>query len=373
MTKTLIFAAAALAAPVVPAASAAAGPQPPDCPLFAPRQAAERTLGLPSGARVVVRDPYGGLLPRNRLFFSFSVKRPDGGSPAGVAGVRWALDGRVVRSDPTPPFTWAGVSGSSRRMPPGDHVVTVTVTPTGGGEPAATSFPLTATDCQPAFASAFIEELLVARPRRGSQLYATSSFESGSGPTMRVVAFRSADVSTRIPIGARGRVAGTLRIGPGGRGKATTTTLRVPRRGATLLARGALRVALHPGARRFLTVAGLPSATREVTVLLVGTGGRDLLLERRRVAAAVLVKVGADFRGDREARGHREAEAGHLRQVRALAAEEGAQAVPGAGGPLGEANFLEEVNELPPGCGRATCWFPGRAGHQLLSWLVQFS
>lgn len=252
---------------------------------------------LPGGDRVVVRDPYGGLLPRNRLFFAFIVKRPDGGSPTGVANVAWALDGQVKRSDPTPPFTWAGSSGSNRRMPAGDHLVTVTVTPTSEGKPVATSFPLTATDCQPAYTFSFVEEILIGSPLRGSELYATSSFESGSGPTMRVVRFDSTDVSVRIPIGARGRVAGTLRIAPGGRHKAMTRTLRVPARGTTLLSRGVLRVVLRPGARRFLTVEGLPPGTREVKVRLIGNGGRDLLAARRIGPNRCRYRVSAEIAG----------------------------------------------------------------------------
>lgn len=304
MTKTTLIATAALAASVAPTspaaaagASAAAVPQPPDCPLFARRPARERDLVLPGGDRVVVRDPYGGLLPRNRLFFAFYVKRPDGGSPTGVAKVTWALDGEIKRSDPTPPFGWAGSSGSSRRMPAGDHLVTVTVTPTGGGMPVTTSFPLTATDCQPAYTLSFVGEILIGRPVRGSELFATSSFESGSGPTMRTVRFDSTDVSVRIPIGIRGRVAGTLRIGSGGRHRATTLTLRVPARGTTLLSRGSLRVVLHPGSRRFLTVHGLPPGTREARVRLIGKGGQNLLEARRTGPNRCRYSVSAEIAG----------------------------------------------------------------------------
>ena len=283
MLKPLLLAAAALTFAAVPGAAVAAGPQPPNCPLYSTPQSIERPLTLPGGEHLVARDPYGGLLARNRLFFSFGVQRQGGGKVTGVAQVTWALDGKVVRTDPTAPFQWAGLSGSKKRMPAGDHVITVTVTPSGGGAPVITSFPLTATDCQPASTFSEIEEASGggSRPLRGSRLYATSSYESQAGPTLGAVVFRSADVFVRIAQAARGRVAGTVSYGPGNSAKLTSRTLRVPRSGSTLLSRGGFRVALHPGAKGFLTVHGLPATTREVTVTLTAAGGRDLLAARR--------------------------------------------------------------------------------------------
>jgi hypothetical protein len=132
-------------------AGAAAGPRPPVCPIYAPHAAAEQSLTLLNGTKLIARDPYGGLLPRNRLFFDFTVQKAGGGrGPQGVAQVTWALDGTVVRTDPTAPYEWKGLSSSSRRMPAGDHQITVSVTPDGGGAPVSTTFALTATDCQPA-------------------------------------------------------------------------------------------------------------------------------------------------------------------------------------------------------------------------------
>ena len=58
--------------------------------------------------------------------------------------------------------------------------------------------------------------------------------------------------------------------------------LRVPRTGTTLLRRGSVRVTLHPGARRFLTVAGLPDGTHSISVRLVGRGARGLFAKRER-------------------------------------------------------------------------------------------
>ena len=116
--------------------------------------ATEHPLTLRDGSKVAARDPYRGLLARNRLFFDFSLSKPGrGGTPAGVAQVTWALDGKLVRTDAKPPFEWKGLSGSDRRMPAGEHQITVSVTPTGGGAAVSTTFALTATDCQPASAA----------------------------------------------------------------------------------------------------------------------------------------------------------------------------------------------------------------------------
>jgi hypothetical protein len=192
--------------------------------------------------------------------------------------VTWALDGTVVRTDAKPPYEWKGLSGSDRRMPAGDHQITVAVTPVGGGAAVSTTFALTAADCQPASANAFIDEDMRTSKARthGSALYASSAFEGGEGPTMGSFAFLGNGVSARIPAAARGRAAGSLHVDVGGRA-GRTYTLRVPRTGATLLRRGALRVVLHPGARRFLTVSGLPTGVREATLQLVGRGGGQLL------------------------------------------------------------------------------------------------
>jgi hypothetical protein len=253
-------------AALAPAGAAAAGPQPPDCTLYAARGAAEHPLVLPNGTKVVARDPYGGLLARNRLFFDFSLSKPNrGGAPAGVAQVSWALDGTVVRTDDKAPYEWKGLSGSDRRMPAGDHQITVSVTPAGGGAPVSTTFALTATDCQPASTFTTIGA-------HQSSLMAASAFEGGEGPTMRSVGFiGTSGVSARIPAASRGRAAGTLHVdagSPSGR----SYKLRVPRSGSTLLRRGSLRVVLHAGAKRFLDITGLPSGVKEATVTLNGAG-----------------------------------------------------------------------------------------------------
>src|SRR6185503_753260 len=56
-------------------------------------------------------------------------------------------------------------------------------------------------------------------------------------------------------------------------------------------------------------------------LLDLGEGGGALLGQVFRVALIVGVEIGADFGGDGEARRHRQAEARHLGEVRALAAE----------------------------------------------------
>jgi hypothetical protein len=277
--RRLVLPVLALAA-LLPASASAAGPQPPDCPLMGPRKAIDHPLTLPDGTKVVARDPYGGLLSRNRLFFDFSVRRPGGlGAPGGVAEVTWALDGKVVRTDPKPPYEWKGLSGSDRRMPVGDHQIAVSVAPVGGGVAVSTAFALTATDCQPATAFASIDESLGggAHPVGGSQLDASSSFESSEGPTMTAVAFAGTGFATRLPRSSRGHAAGTLTLTSGGADR--EYRLRAPRSGTTLLRRGAIRVRLHPGSRRFLTVSGLPAGTREISVRLVGRGARGLFVK----------------------------------------------------------------------------------------------
>ena len=124
-----------------------------------------------------------------------------------------------------------------------------------------------------------------------------SSYESQSGPTLGAVTFRSPDVFVHIAQSERGRVAGTVAYGRGNSAKLTTRTLRVPRSGSTLLSRGSLKVALHPGAKGFLTVQGLPAQTREVTVKLTTPAGRDLLAGRRTGKNRCRVRMAADITG----------------------------------------------------------------------------
>jgi hypothetical protein len=281
MPALLALAVLAAVVPAAATASPAAGPQPPTCPLMGARQSVDHPLTLPDGTKVVARDPYGGLLARNRLFFDFSVREPGKRTPSGIAEVTWSLDGKVVRTDPKPPYEWKGLSGSDRRMPAGEHQITVSVMPAGGGSAVSTTFAITATDCQPATAFVSIDESLGGgkHPAGGSQLNASSSFESSQGPTMTSLKFTGSGFATRIPSATRGHDAGTLTLSNGGRSE-RSYHLRVPRSGSTLLHRGSLRVTLHPGAKRFLTVSGMPDFARTASIRLTGRGARGLFVKR---------------------------------------------------------------------------------------------
>src|SRR4051794_32064964 len=104
MTPRTILPLVALAtALTLPAGASAA-----DCPLHGPIKAAEHAIG---STGLVARDPYGGRLPRNRLFFDFSVRGPMSTLPT-IAKVQWAMDGAVVREDDRAPYEWKGLSGS---------------------------------------------------------------------------------------------------------------------------------------------------------------------------------------------------------------------------------------------------------------------
>src|SRR4051794_36723999 len=96
---------ACAAALTAPAAASAA-----DCPLLSSPRGTEHAI---PGTGLQARDPYDGLLSRNRLFFDFSVRGP-AGRLAGVAKVQWALDGAVVREDDKAPFEWKALSASSK-------------------------------------------------------------------------------------------------------------------------------------------------------------------------------------------------------------------------------------------------------------------
>jgi hypothetical protein len=252
----LLAAAAALVLPA--AASAGSGPPPADCPLWAPHAQVEHAI---AGTKLVARDPYGGLLARNRLFFSFSV-RGSNADLADVASASWFLDGKVVRTDDTLPLQWSAQSGSSKRMPAGDHTITVTVTPKNGGASASTSFPLTATDCQPA---GFLSE--VPKTQGLSTFTWQSGIERGGGPDLdRVAVTASSNVKASLPRALRGRRVGTLVLSDDSNRATKTYALKG---GTTLLKRGALTVRLIPGSRRFLTVTGLPPGVTIVSVHFV--------------------------------------------------------------------------------------------------------
>lgn len=247
-TRLPLLALASTAALAVPTAAQAQAQS--DCHLQARRDKVEHAI---PGTGLTARDPYGGLLTRNRLFFDFSVRGSDA-DLAKVAKVQWSMDGKVVREDPKAPFEWKGLSGSSKRMPAGDHTITVTVTPTTG-DPASTQFALTATDCQDA---AFDAEI---SPRRTPATFTwVSAFESDDGePLTAVSATATRNVRTALPRALRGKAIGSMQIGH------KTYTLKGAR---TALAKGRLKVTFVPGAKQFLKVSGLPAGTQFVTIKL---------------------------------------------------------------------------------------------------------
>jgi hypothetical protein len=253
----LPLAAAAVAALALPSAASAADAPPADCPLWAYGTQVEHPI---PGTNLTARDPYDGMLARNRLFFSFSVRGP-AADLANVASASWALDGKVVRTDPTLPFQWSGQSGSSKRMPAGDHTITVTVTPKDGGAPATTSFKLTATDCQNA---GFFPE--VPKARGTSSFSFQSAVERGGGADLDgVTVTGTSNVKASLPRALRGRKIGTITLS-GDSAKGKTYVLKG---GLTALSRGRLRVNFAPGTKRFLHVTGLPAGTKNVTIKLV--------------------------------------------------------------------------------------------------------
>jgi hypothetical protein len=80
----------------VPAAPA---PNPACASLLAPLPAIELPVRVAPGLAVRVRDPYGGLIARNRLFVAFSIRYARPADRGRVAAVTWLLDGRRPRRD----------------------------------------------------------------------------------------------------------------------------------------------------------------------------------------------------------------------------------------------------------------------------------
>jgi hypothetical protein len=174
---------------------AAAGPQPPECPLLSQPTGVDHPL---PGTALVARDPYSGLFSRTGTF-RFSVRGPRAALD-GVARVMWALDGVTRRVDDRgPSFEWIGSSSSG--MPAGDHNVTVTVVPTSG-PPVSVEFGLTATDCRYVDFQAFPPR----RPGRGTtELLWDSAWESDDGVSLSDVAARAErNIVSALPAGLRG-------------------------------------------------------------------------------------------------------------------------------------------------------------------------
>jgi hypothetical protein len=233
-----------------------------DCSsLITPSRAIEHAFKLPGGQRAVLRDPYGGLVFRNRLFVQFSVKSGDSAQRSRLIDhVEWRLDGDATALGRNGGGPYA-LRIPSTRLAAGEHSLTAHVALRDGSAVDKTT-DLRVSDCQPV---TFFGDVL---GHRG----ATLSVGSG-GPSLRGVGFTAVrGVRVTIPRAARGRTVGTLSFFDGTfpyRAQAPKAlTLRAPRRGGVLLRRGSMTVTFRPGRRDFLLVTGLPANTRGVRLLL---------------------------------------------------------------------------------------------------------
>jgi hypothetical protein len=210
------------------AASAAPAANAPCAALVAPGPAIELPVRVAPGLTVRVRDPYGGLIARNRLFVAFSIRYPRPADRARVAAVTWTLDGQAPRRDEGGRDQ---LLAPSKMYAPGAHVIVVRITPAGGGAPVEAELQVTATDCQLASLAPNIA------PRGAMTLDVASG-----GPPLRAIEL--------VP--ARGRFA----VPRDGRlGTATIDGRTRPLRARALDAR-----------RRTLRIAGLPAGTTGVRV-----------------------------------------------------------------------------------------------------------
>jgi hypothetical protein len=211
--------------------SAAPAPTAACAAILAPRPAIELPVQVASGLSVRVRDPYGGLIARNRLFVAFSVRYRSAAARARVAAVTWTLDGAAPRRDE---------GGRDQLLAPstmyaaGRHVVGVRIQPVGGAPAVEAEFQVTATDCQLASLSQ--------RPdlRGGLEVGVASG-----GPALRAIELRPGSGRFATPRGGR---LGTVGLSGG-----PTRALR-----ASALSRGG----------RSLRITGLPHGTTAVRVRL---------------------------------------------------------------------------------------------------------
>jgi hypothetical protein len=148
------------------------------------------------GLTVRVRDPYGGLIARSRLFVAFSIRYARPADRARVASVTWLLDGQPPRRDE---------GGRDQLLAPskmysrGPHVIGVRIAPAGDGAPVEAELQVTATDCRLASINSGF-----ARP--GAMTLDVSS----GGPALRAIEL----VPARGPFAVRrGGRLGTATIG----------------------------------------------------------------------------------------------------------------------------------------------------------------
>jgi hypothetical protein len=172
--KTCRLALAVLAAFLVAgvgAASAAPAPNPVCGVIAAQRAAIELPVRVAPGLTVRVRDPYGGVFARNRLFVQFSLRYARPADRARVADVTWLLDGRSPRRDEGGRDAFLA---PSTMFTAGPHVITVRITPAGGGAPVEAALQVTATDCR-------LATIVPRRDRTGGLVVAIDS----GGPPLR--------------------------------------------------------------------------------------------------------------------------------------------------------------------------------------------
>ena len=169
--------------------SAAPAPTAACAAILAPRPAIELPVQVAPGLSVRVRDPYGGLIARNRLFVAFSVRYRSRADRARIAAVTWTLDGAAPRRDE---------GGRDQLLAPstmyaaGRHVVGVRIQPVGGGPAVEAELQVTATDCQ--LASVSQQPAL----RGGLEVGVASG-----GPALRAIGLRPGSGRFGTPRGGR--------------------------------------------------------------------------------------------------------------------------------------------------------------------------
>lgn len=222
--------AALLALPA--AASAAPAPNASCAAIVAPRRPIELPVQVAPGLTVRVRDPYGGVIARNRLFVAFSVRYARAADRARVASVTWTLDGQAPRRDEGGRDQ---LLGPSTMYAAGLHVVGVRIAPLGRGAPVEAELQVMATDCPLASLTRLPD------PRGGLAVDVASG-----GPALRAIELTPGSGRFGVP---RGGLLGTVAVLPGGRQR----SLR-----AGALSRGG----------RALRISGLPPGTTAVRVRL---------------------------------------------------------------------------------------------------------
>src|SRR4051794_26209895 len=97
MSSRVLPVAAAAALMLVPAPALADEPRPGACSaLSISGKPTEHAFKLPGGERAALRDPYGGLIFRNRLFVSFAVRTATTAQRRSLVDhVEWLLDGNA--------------------------------------------------------------------------------------------------------------------------------------------------------------------------------------------------------------------------------------------------------------------------------------